>query len=510
MTTAVDNLEWTKMMFGLMLWPSEGADSEHVMKWLGVSPCITDARALFDASTSATPGMKLAEKRTAIEIKITVERMQAACGMMRWCNSHQQLADGVTKAAARSKLAMELRRGVHCLRYDPEYVASKKVKQEDKDKEQDVLDQAAKEIYKKHKIQETIFKTEDMDFEDKAETGICLLEGCGLPTENGKRYCTKRHYHAAQHKSKMYFKFKKTEMDYASWMALAATGVTGAEAVKFSVNGMVIPYFQVIAVVIGFFVVILMVFLAGINYGRRRALRDPPGLQPLHEPLLVHADGTRMEFIEGHEMSDASSDEMMDMIRNGGETGNMENDEEEGEEESELSFEEQDFGSDDGLAKPATHEGDIISPEHTPRLWDGTRVMADDGQMATWLTPSQISYMQGEGYYVLSDREVNRRRAALQASMPPSIEEVLTPQVIADITAGTYDGSAQVPLSAGEWNGISPEEREARTKMLEDCLLLAIDPEDMTAQRQQESIALRARLRTVRTVEQAVAERHAG
>ena len=138
----------------------------------------------------ATPGMKLAEKRTAIEIKITAERMQAACGVMRWCNSHQQLADGVTKAAARAKLAMELRRGVHCLRYDPEYVASKKVKQEDKDKEQEVLDNAAKEIYKRHKIQETIFKTEHMDTEDKEETGICLLDGCGLPTENGKRYCT--------------------------------------------------------------------------------------------------------------------------------------------------------------------------------------------------------------------------------------------------------------------------------------------------------------------------------
>ena len=112
MTTAVDNLEWAKTMLGLILWPSEGADSEHVMKWLGISPCITDARPLFDASTSATPGMKLAEKRTAIEIKITAEQLQAACGMMRWCNSHQQLADGVTKSAAKTKLAMELRRGV--------------------------------------------------------------------------------------------------------------------------------------------------------------------------------------------------------------------------------------------------------------------------------------------------------------------------------------------------------------------------------------------------------------
>ena len=47
MTTAVDNLEWAKTMFGLMLCPSEGADSEHVMKWLGGSPCIKDARVPF-------------------------------------------------------------------------------------------------------------------------------------------------------------------------------------------------------------------------------------------------------------------------------------------------------------------------------------------------------------------------------------------------------------------------------------------------------------------------------
>ena len=144
--------------------------------------------------------MKLAEKRTAIEIKITAERLQAACGMMRWCNSHQQLADGVTKSAAKTKLAIELRRGVHCLRYDPEYVASKKVKQEDKDKEQEFLDNAAKEIYKKHQIQENVFRTEDMDEIDKEEANICLLDGCSLPAEHGKRYCTKRHYHAAQHK----------------------------------------------------------------------------------------------------------------------------------------------------------------------------------------------------------------------------------------------------------------------------------------------------------------------
>ena len=92
------------------------------MKWLGESPMITNAQALFDASTSHSPEAKLAERRTAIEIQISVERMQAAGGMLRWCNSHQP-----SKASARTKLTYELQRGVHCLRCDPEYTASKKV-----------------------------------------------------------------------------------------------------------------------------------------------------------------------------------------------------------------------------------------------------------------------------------------------------------------------------------------------------------------------------------------------
>ena len=101
---------------------------------------------------------------------------------------------------------------------------------------------------------------------------------------------------------------------------------------------------------------ILMVFLAGINYGRRRALRDPPGLQPLHEPLLVHADGTHMEFIEDHEISNPSSDEMMDMIHTGGETGHMGSEEEE--EKSEASIEE------DWPDRPHTKETSFLLSTH--------------------------------------------------------------------------------------------------------------------------------------------------
>ena len=119
-------------------------------------------------------------------------------------------------------------------------VASKKVKQEDKDKEQEFLDNAAKEIYKRHKIQENVFRTEDMDEIDKEEASICLLDGCSLPAENGKRYCTKRHCHAAQHKRN---NTKKADAALATWMVLTATAaIPGAEAVSFTEEGMVIPY----------------------------------------------------------------------------------------------------------------------------------------------------------------------------------------------------------------------------------------------------------------------------
>ena len=41
MATAVDQLEWTKTMFALMIWPNQRPDNEDVMKWLGESPVIT-------------------------------------------------------------------------------------------------------------------------------------------------------------------------------------------------------------------------------------------------------------------------------------------------------------------------------------------------------------------------------------------------------------------------------------------------------------------------------------
>eukprot|EP00435_Cladocopium_sp_Y103_P011552 s1424_g3.t1 len=128
--------------------------------------------------------------------------MAAAAGFLRWCNSHQQLADGMTKTSARLKLAMELKRRMHSLLYDPQGVASKKVKKEDKQDEQDMLDKAAKEYENQKRIQDGIYTLNDLDEDQLEECKLCLLPGCGLKAEDGKKYCSKRHYHAHQHKKK--------------------------------------------------------------------------------------------------------------------------------------------------------------------------------------------------------------------------------------------------------------------------------------------------------------------
>ena len=59
---AIGSLEWLKCLFALMIWPNQRSDNEEIMGWLGESPCITDARALYDASVSKVPGMKLADQ----------------------------------------------------------------------------------------------------------------------------------------------------------------------------------------------------------------------------------------------------------------------------------------------------------------------------------------------------------------------------------------------------------------------------------------------------------------
>ena len=56
---------------------------------------------------------------------------------------------------------------------------------------------------------------------------MCLLRGCGLPVEEGRKYCSKRHYHAAQGQAA---KVAKKAAEGAVWMLTFAGEGGEAEA----------------------------------------------------------------------------------------------------------------------------------------------------------------------------------------------------------------------------------------------------------------------------------------
>ena len=75
--------------------------SADAARLFGPSILVTDCKALFDAAHSSSSGLGLSEKRTAIELKMIVERLEFLGAHWRWANSDQQMADGTTKVTAR-------------------------------------------------------------------------------------------------------------------------------------------------------------------------------------------------------------------------------------------------------------------------------------------------------------------------------------------------------------------------------------------------------------------------
>ncbi|CAK0816650.1 unnamed protein product [Prorocentrum cordatum] len=140
----VDSLMWVKLYLTLSLRPDFKPD--QAMLYLGESPFITDAKCLYDASRSATAGLGITEKRTAIEVKIVNEQMEEIGAVWKWVNTQQQMADGLTKLSARQQMADVLRRGVHALRYDPNFVAGKKLTKRAMEQREKELDQAGDDL----------------------------------------------------------------------------------------------------------------------------------------------------------------------------------------------------------------------------------------------------------------------------------------------------------------------------------------------------------------------------
>ena len=114
---AVDELEWLRSFWALILWPLEDPLSEDLNRASGTF-VITDAKSLYDAANSMSAGLKLSERRSAIELAMANERLRSMGGGWKWCNSAQQLADGLTKGSARAASLDAFSRGVISLRFD--------------------------------------------------------------------------------------------------------------------------------------------------------------------------------------------------------------------------------------------------------------------------------------------------------------------------------------------------------------------------------------------------------
>ena len=88
---------------------------------------VIDAKALYDAAQTDTSSYNVKEKYTALEVLAMVKHFEKQKTVLRWCNSDQQLADGLTKSAAQDKLKRFLMTGQKWnLHFDEEFVSAKK------------------------------------------------------------------------------------------------------------------------------------------------------------------------------------------------------------------------------------------------------------------------------------------------------------------------------------------------------------------------------------------------
>ncbi|CAK0840096.1 unnamed protein product [Prorocentrum cordatum] len=152
---AVGALEFAKTMLTTMLYPNMQLTGPDMLQVLGRSPCITYCKALYDAANSQAPAGGLTERRTGVEIMRVNEKMKEFGGVWRWTNTHQQMADGLTKLQVRQQFVEKLRRMTHALKYDARFTAGKKVSQQERDKNEQGLNDAAADFDEANAVDQT-------------------------------------------------------------------------------------------------------------------------------------------------------------------------------------------------------------------------------------------------------------------------------------------------------------------------------------------------------------------
>ena len=128
---ACDALEHASIYWSLLMDPRQSL--QHVLNApsLLAPVMVTDAKALFDSYHREGVSSSVVDKRVSLEIRVMKDRLSALGGNLRWMSSERQIADGLTKEAARLLLAQRLRHGRLKLVWDLSYKAAKKKSKEE-------------------------------------------------------------------------------------------------------------------------------------------------------------------------------------------------------------------------------------------------------------------------------------------------------------------------------------------------------------------------------------------
>ena len=114
MTETLDEISWCRLaLYEIEIGPVDYTDKDKVNEAISTCPAalVTDGKSGYDAiSRIESAGLKLRDRRTAIECLGIKQQLQQTKLDMRWVHSDAMLADGLTKDKA-ARALLEFFRG---------------------------------------------------------------------------------------------------------------------------------------------------------------------------------------------------------------------------------------------------------------------------------------------------------------------------------------------------------------------------------------------------------------
>ena len=124
---ACDVLLFTCLFYKLIFLPDLNLEAIESSRLSHQPVIVTDAKALYDLLIKQElQAGGASDKRTAIEVLVSQDKLSCCGGIVRWVSSELQFADGLTKSSAAQLLAQRLRCHATRIKPDYEFVASKK------------------------------------------------------------------------------------------------------------------------------------------------------------------------------------------------------------------------------------------------------------------------------------------------------------------------------------------------------------------------------------------------